>query len=63
MKLKLALEEKQMDVRIRDRLAAEGKISPKDIKSYLEGLADEGSDSFERISDESSASEDQFTEQ
>jgi hypothetical protein len=34
MKLRLALEEKLMDVRVRDRLLAEGKIS-KDRKSVV----------------------------
>jgi hypothetical protein len=41
MKLRLALEEKLMDARLRDRLLAEGKISKEDVKKYLDGLADE----------------------
>jgi hypothetical protein len=41
MKLRLALEEKLMDVRVRDRLLAEGKISKEDVKKYLDTLSDE----------------------
>lgn len=41
MKLRLALEEKLFDVRVRDRLLAEGKITKDDIKKYLESLQDE----------------------
>jgi hypothetical protein len=41
MKLRLALEEKLMDVRVRDRLLAEGKITKEDVKKYLDTLNDE----------------------
>jgi polyhydroxyalkanoate synthesis regulator phasin len=41
MKLRLALEEKLMDVRVRDRLLAEGKITKEDVKKYLDSMADE----------------------
>jgi polyhydroxyalkanoate synthesis regulator phasin len=41
MKLRLALEEKLMDARLRDRLLAEGKITKEDVKKYLDSLADE----------------------
>ncbi len=41
MKLRLALEEKLMDVRVRDRLVAENKISKEDLKKYIETLPDE----------------------
>lgn len=41
MKLRLALEEKLMDVRVRDRLLAEGKITKEEVKKYLESMADE----------------------
>lgn len=41
MKLRLALEEKLMDARLRDRLVAEGKITKEEVKKYLDGLADE----------------------
>ena len=51
MKLKLALDDKMMDVRLRDRLLAEGKISKADIDSYLNGLAEE-SGNFERLGGE-----------
>jgi hypothetical protein len=42
MKLRLALEEKLLDVRVRDRLMAEGKLSKEDLKKHLESLADDG---------------------
>lgn len=41
MKLRLALEEKLMDVRVRDRLMAEGKITKEEVKKYLDSLNDE----------------------
>ena len=41
MKLRLAHEEKLMDVRVRDRLLAEGKISKEEVKKYLDTLNDE----------------------
>jgi hypothetical protein len=41
MKLRLALEEKLMDARVRDRLLAEGKITKEDVKKYLDTLPDE----------------------
>ena len=42
MKLRLALEEKLMDVRVRDRLVAEGKITKEELKKYMDTLADDG---------------------
>jgi Tfp pilus assembly protein PilO len=41
MKLRQALEEKQNDVRLRDRLAAEGKISKEEIQKMLKQLPDD----------------------
>jgi polyhydroxyalkanoate synthesis regulator phasin len=41
MKLRLALEEKLLDVRVRDRLIAEGKITKEEVKKYLDSLTDE----------------------
>ena len=41
MKLRLALEEKKMDVRVRDRLVAEGKISKEELKKYTDALPDD----------------------
>ena len=45
MKLRLALEDKLMDSRLRDRLVAEGKISKKDVDQYLNSLPEEDSSS------------------
>lgn len=41
MKLRLALEEKLLDVRVRDRLLAENKITKEEVKKYLDNLSDE----------------------
>ncbi len=41
MKLRLALEEKLLDVRVRDRLLAEGKITKEEIQKVLKGLPDD----------------------
>ncbi len=42
MKLRLALAEKLVDVRVRDRLVAEGKLSKEELKKYLDSLPDDG---------------------
>ena len=41
MKLRLALEEKLMDARLRDRLLAENKISKEEVKKYVDSLPDD----------------------
>lgn len=41
MKLRLALEEKLMDLRVRDRLVAEGKLSKEELKKHLDSLPDD----------------------
>ena len=41
MKLRQALEEKQLDLRLRDRLLAENKLSKEDIQKFLKGLPDD----------------------
>lgn len=41
MKLRQALEEKQLDLRLRDRLLAEGKIAKEDIQKFLKNLPDD----------------------
>jgi hypothetical protein len=50
MKLRIALEEKEMDVRLRDRFVAEGKTTAKDVDAYLQGLPDEEGN-FEKVSE------------
>jgi hypothetical protein len=45
MKLRLALEEKLMDVRVRDRLLAEGKITKEELQKYLDSLKDDAGNS------------------
>lgn len=41
MKLRQALEEKLLDLRLRDRLLAEGKITKEEIQKTLKGLPDD----------------------
>lgn len=41
MRLSRALTEKLMDVRLRDKLLAEGKITKEEIKKFLETMPDE----------------------
>lgn len=45
MKLRLALEEKLMDARVRDRLLAEGKITKEEVEKYLKSLPDDAGNS------------------
>lgn len=52
MKLRLALEEKLLDLRVRDRLLAENKISKEDVKKYLDNLADDNKNSVPLDQDE-----------
>jgi hypothetical protein len=40
MKLKLALEEKLYDLRLRDKLLSENKISKSQMEKYLKNLED-----------------------
>lgn len=57
MKLKLALDEKLMDIRLRDRLVAEGKVTKAQVDEYIKGLGEESSTSYERLGgDEASTS-------
>jgi hypothetical protein len=51
MKLRLALEEKLLDVRLRDRLLAEGKITKEEIAKMLKGLGDDADKSVALESD------------
>lgn len=48
MKLRIALEDKEMDVRLRDRFVAEGKTTTKDVEAYLSSLPDEEGN-YERV--------------
>jgi hypothetical protein len=41
MKLRMALEDKQLDLRLRDRLVAEGKLTTAEVETYLKSLNDE----------------------
>lgn len=41
MRLARALQEKLMDVRLRDKLLAEGKVTKEQVKEYLGSLPDD----------------------
>jgi hypothetical protein len=49
MKLKESLEAKLMDVRLRDRLIAEGKVSKKEVDQYLSQLQEEPESAYESV--------------
>ena len=52
MKLRIALDEKLMDQRVRDRLLAEGKITKKQVDDFLASLPDD-SEKAEKVNDAS----------
>lgn len=41
MKLRKALDDKLLDVRLRDRLVSEGKVTNAQVEDYLKALSDE----------------------
>ncbi|MBL7665868.1 MAG: hypothetical protein JNM93_12100 [Bacteriovoracaceae bacterium] len=41
MKLKMALDEKKLDLRLRDRLVAEGKVTQTELNKFFKDLKDE----------------------
>lgn len=41
MRLNIALQEKLMDVRLRDKLVADGKISKTEVEEFLKSLPDD----------------------
>jgi hypothetical protein len=41
MRLSRALQEKLMDVRLRDKLLAEGKLTKEEVKKFLDGIGDD----------------------
>ena len=62
MRLSSALEDKKLDLRLRDKLLHEGKLSKKDIDQYLASLPDDtdnaGSTSQEEEKSEANSSAD-----
>ena len=46
MRLSRALEEKVMDVRLRDKLVAEGKLTKEQVDKYLASIPDETKNSI-----------------
>lgn len=58
MKLRIAMDDKKMDVRLRDRYLTENVVSKKEIDTYLSELPnDEGN--FEVVEDKEESSEDE----
>jgi len=45
MRLSRALAEKLMDVRLRDKLIAEGKITKEEVKKFLDSMNDDANNS------------------
>ena len=56
MRLGRALTEKLMDVRLRDKLLAEDKLSKEEVKKFLDSIPDETKNSM-YTDDQSSSSE------
>lgn len=46
MRLSIALEEKKYDLRLRDKLMHEGKLSAKNVDEYLSSLPDDQKNSI-----------------
>ncbi len=55
MRLARALEEKQLDTRLRDKLLAEGKLSKETLASYTGDLPDDASNC--QVEDDSDSKE------
>lgn len=53
MKLRLALEEKLLDVRLRDRLVAEGKLTKEEVAQFLATIPDDQANATALAPDES----------
>jgi hypothetical protein len=47
MKLRMALDDKMLDVRLRDRLVTEGKVSKEEVAKYLQSLPDDSANCIE----------------
>lgn len=56
MKLAKALDEKMLDIRLVDRLIAEGKMSKEDYDKHLANLADD-SGNYEKVTDDNTSTE------
>lgn len=54
MRLSRALQEKLMDVRLRDKLIAEGKVTKEEVKKFLDQTPDEAKNATytEEVGDE-----------
>ena len=56
MKLARALEEKLLDVRLRDKLMAEGKLTKAEVDEYLQKVPDDQKNALEVKIDENGRS-------
>lgn len=61
MKLKIALDDKLMDVRLRDRHLGDGKVSKNDVDAFLSALPSEDGN-FEKIEDKEPVAATEVTE-
>ncbi|MCB9061024.1 MAG: hypothetical protein H6622_05845 [Halobacteriovoraceae bacterium] len=52
MKLSQALEEKILDVRLRDRLLSEGTLSQAELQKYIESMPDDSRNVYKDRRDE-----------
>ncbi|MBT3586689.1 MAG: hypothetical protein HN509_17395 [Halobacteriovoraceae bacterium] len=59
MKLGEALQEKLLDVRLRDKLLAEGKVTPKQIEEFLKTIPDDANNAAFTGGEKTSGSSDQ----
>lgn len=61
MKLRIAMDDKKMDVRLRDRFLTEKVVSKSDIETYLAALPDDEG-KYEKVEDKEETSEETVTE-
>lgn len=52
MRLSTALDDKKLDLRLRDKLLAEGKLSQKDMEEYIKNLPDDASNATQTAEEE-----------
>lgn len=50
MRLSAAIKNKLMDVRLRDKLVSEGKVTKEEVAQYMSELADETSNATDTLS-------------
>lgn len=56
MKLRIAMDDKKMDVRLRDRFLTEGLVTKADLDTYLNQLSDDEGN-YEKVEDKKEITE------